>query len=106
MAFSNCAISAATEDEPKTRPSVVTAEQFENNELKMADVSSVQLEEFLRDLNHRRDYDYSQHDGEPGPNHEYLTRWLRRVLDELKGRGYYFDAAGELHRPGLVVPTR
>lgn len=96
----------ATDEQPETRPATLRTEQFENNELKMGTVCSGQLEDFLRDLNRRRDYDYSQHDEQPGPNNEYLSRWIHCVIDELKRRGYYFDSEGELHRPGPIVPTR
>ncbi|HSU68831.1 MAG TPA: hypothetical protein VLJ39_18260, partial [Tepidisphaeraceae bacterium] len=64
------------------------------------------LEAFLRDLNHRRDYDFSQHDHQPGPDNAYLTRWIHDVVNELLSRGYYVDPHSELHRPGAVVPTR
>lgn len=87
-------------------PPVLRTQQFESGELRLPDIDSVRLETFLRDLNHRRDYDYSQHDHQPGPDNAYLTRWINEVLNELFSRGYYVDSRGELHRPGPVVPTR
>ncbi len=85
---------------------VLRTQQFESGELRLPEVESERLEAFLRDLNRRRDYDFSQHGGHPGPDHAYLTAWVRRVVTELKDRGYYFDEWGDLRRPGSVVLTR
>jgi hypothetical protein len=88
-------------DEP-----VLRTQQFENGELQMKDVNSARLETFLRDLNQRRDYDFSQHRNRPGPDHEYLTTWIHKTMDELFSRGYSTDKYGDLHRPGEVISTR
>ena len=109
--WAGCAALAADEggerkQEAAGEQPVLRTEQFESGELSLGEVESERLEAFLRDLNRRRDYDCSQHGGQPGPDHAYLTTWVRRVLSELKGRGYYFDEWGDLHRPGSVVPTR
>ena len=85
---------------------VLRTQQFENGELQMKDVDSSRLETFLRDLNKRRDYDFSQHSNRPGPDHEYLTTWIHKTMDELFSRGYSTDKYGDLHRPGDVVSTR
>ena len=107
MIFLAAANGAGTEDRGAVAEQpVLRTEQFESGELQLPEVQSDRLEPFLRDLNRRRDYDLSQHDGKPGPDHEYLTRWRNDVLDELLDRGYYFDKRGELHRPGEIVPTR
>jgi hypothetical protein len=87
-------------------PAVLRTQQFENGELRMKDVESSRLETFLRDLNKRRDYDFSQHQNRPGPDHEYLTTWIHKTMDELFSRGYSMDKYGDLHRPGEVVSTR
>ena len=87
-------------------PPVLRTQQFENGELQMKDVESSRLEAFLRDLNKRRDYDFSQHQRRPGPDHEYLTTWIHKTMDELFARGYSMDKYGDLHRPGEVVSTR
>jgi hypothetical protein len=87
-------------------PPVLRTQQFENGELQMKDVESRRLETFLRDLNKRRDYDFSQHQSRPGPDHEYLTTWIHKTMDELFSRGYSMDKYGDLHRPGEVVSTR
>jgi hypothetical protein len=85
---------------------VLRTQQFENGELQIKDVESNRLETFLRDLNKRRDYDFSQHHNRPGPDHEYLTTWIHKTMDELFARGYSTDKYGDLHRPGEVVSTR
>ena len=87
-------------------PPVLRTQQFENGELQMKDVESSRLETFLRDLNKRRDYDFSQHQNRPGPDHEYLTTWIHKTMDELFARGYSLDKYGDLHRPGEIVSTR
>ena len=87
-------------------PPVLRTQQFERGELQMKDVESSRLEAFLRDLNKRRDYDFSQHQSRPGPDHEYLTTWIHKTMDELFARGYSMDKYGDLHRPGEVVSTR
>jgi hypothetical protein len=97
----NGAVRVEVADEP-----VLRTQQFENGELEMKDVSSQRLEAFLRDLNKRRDYDFSQHHNRPGPDHEYLTTWIHKTMDELFSRGYSTDKYGDLHRPGEVVSTR
>ncbi len=89
-----------------TEPTVLRTQQFENGELKLPEVDADRLEGFLRDLNQRRDYDFSQHGHHPGLDNEYLTRWVGHVMDELISRGYYVDKHGDLHRPGAVVATR
>ena len=103
--FFTAANGAGTEGRAEGQP-VLKTQQFENGELQLAKVDAQRLEEFLRDLNRRRDYDLSQHNGKPGPDHDYLTRWRDDVTDELLDRGYYFDKRGELHRPGEIIPTR
>jgi hypothetical protein len=85
---------------------VLRTQQFENGELQMKDVESTRLETFLRDLNKRRDYDFAQHHNRPGPDHEYLTTWIHKTMDELFSRGYSMDKYGDLRRPGDVVSTR
>jgi hypothetical protein len=87
-------------------PPVLRTQQFENGQLQMKDVESSRLETFLRDLNKRRDYDFSQHQNRAGPDHEYLTTWIHKTMDELFARGYSIDKYGDLHRPGEVVSTR
>ncbi len=100
-------VTASDRPAPSTTEKPLRTEQFESGQLRLSDASSHQLEVFLRDLNQRRDYDYSQHAEQPGPNHEYLTRWIDMVIGELSHRGYSFDANGELHRrDATVVPTR
>jgi hypothetical protein len=81
-------------------------EIFESGQLRLADVRALSLEHCLQDLNRRKDYDYSQHCGQPGPDSAYLATWVQCVTQELEHRGYYFDEAGNLHRPGTVVPLR
>lgn len=88
------------------QPPVLRTQQFESGELRLPDIDSARLEAFLRDLNHRRDYDFSQHDHHPGPDHAYLTHWIHKVMDELFTRGYYVDRHGDLHQPGAIVATR
>jgi hypothetical protein len=91
---------------PDKREPVLRTQQFERGELQMKDVESGRLEMFLRDLNKRRDYDFSQHENRPGPDHEYLTTWIHKTMDELFARGYSLDKYGDLHRPGEVISTR
>jgi hypothetical protein len=87
-------------------PPPLRVEQFESGELQVSAVSDAQLIGFLRDLNQRRDYDYSQHDDMAGPNNAYLTRWIHSAITELLHRGYYVDSFGELHTPGAIISTR
>jgi hypothetical protein len=85
----------------------LTTQRFENGSVHWADVSPAQIEDFLRDLNQRRDYDFSQHNEQPGPNHEFLTSWITQAVQQLISRGYTVDAIGDLHRPDqTVVATR
>jgi hypothetical protein len=88
------------------RQPVLRTQQFENEEVRITRVESDRLEAFLRDLHKRRDYDFSQHDGRPGPDHEYLTTWIHKTMDELFSRGYSTDKYGDVHRPGEVISTR
>jgi hypothetical protein len=81
-------------------------EIFDSGELKMSDARSHDLEAFLVDLNQRKDYDADCHGGLPGPNAAFLTLWIQNVSTELQGRGYYYDRAGNLHRPGSIVAIR
>lgn len=93
-------------DEPTTQPTL-TAEEVESGQVNLQDVSAERLEAFLQDLNRRKDYDYSQHDGQPGPDAEYLWKWVQRTMKELQSRGYSSDDAGDFHRPdGSVCPVR
>jgi hypothetical protein len=95
-----------TLDKTDAQP-ILRTQEFEAGQVTMKKVESVRLERFLQDLNHRRDFDTSQHNGKPGPNHDYLTMWVQKTMDELFARGYYVDKHGDLHRhPGEVVPTR
>jgi hypothetical protein len=92
-----------------TEPSApLTAQQFESGESKMMDVPALALESFLFDLRQRRDYDLSQHNGQPGPDAEYLNRWIDTTNIELARRGYATDADGTLHRPsnGPIIDMR
>jgi hypothetical protein len=93
--------------QPAPPVTLVSTEQFENGSLHWADVSAPQIELFLRDLNHRRDYDFSQHNEQPGPNHNYLTSWITQSVQQLIARGYTVDAIGDLHRADhTIVATR
>lgn len=90
-----------------TTPPPPRVEQFESGQLQLSAVSDAQLIGFLRDLNQRRDYDYSRHDEMAGPNNEYLTRWIHAAITELLHRGYDFDSFGDLHTPsGAIISAR
>jgi hypothetical protein len=78
----------------------------ESGAVRLSDVDSVHLEYFLQDLNKRKDFDFSCHGGQAGPNADYLAMWVQRVTDELCNRGYYFDTAGNFRRPGAIVAVR
>jgi hypothetical protein len=91
---------------PLSQPLLKT-QDFETGKRRMADVSSKSLEAFLQDLNRRKDYDYSCHNNQPGPDSAYLWQWVVRTTMELQRRGYTSDAAGSLFRPnGESVPLR
>jgi hypothetical protein len=87
-------------------PGVLTTSVFESGQYQMTEVSSHYLERMLQDLNRRKDYDYACHGNQPGPDAPYLWQWVQIVTAELQNRGYYFDADGQLHRPGNVVALR
>jgi hypothetical protein len=82
---------------------ILATEQFDNGQLQLSDCISTDLEAFLQDLNQRKDYDASQHNGQPGPDAPHLSGWVDKVTTELKSRGYYFDDAGNLHRPTMEI---
>jgi hypothetical protein len=82
---------------------ILATEQFDNGPLQLSDCISTDLEAFLQDLNQRKDYDASQHNGQPGPDAPHLSGWVDKVTTELKSRGYYFDDAGNLHRPTMEI---
>ena len=85
----------------------ITTQRFENGSIHWADLSPAQIEGFLRDLNQRRDYDFSQHNEQPGPNHDFLTSWITQAVQQLVSRGYTVDQIGDLHRPDqTIVATR
>jgi hypothetical protein len=84
-----------------------TTEQFETGQLKMSDVSNLGMELFIQDMNRRKDYDYSCHNNQPGPDAEYLWNWVQKGVAEPKTRGYTTDDAGNLVRPdGSAVAMR
>jgi hypothetical protein len=87
-------------------PDVLTTAVFESDQYQITEVSSHYLERMLQDLNRRKDYDYASHGNQPGPDAPYLWQWVQTVTAELQNRGYYFDADGQLHRPGNVVALR
>jgi hypothetical protein len=103
--FGTGASSSATTADEGSSP-ILRTQDFESGQKEMAKVPSTALELFLQDLNRRKDWDYAMHNGQPGPDAQYLFTWVGRTTGELVQRGYYFDAAGELHRPGVAVPVR
>lgn len=90
-----------------TRQPVLTTQQFERNEVSFGNVDSARLERFGQDLHARKDYDYSQHDRQAGPDHAYLVEWAERVAAELVRRGYVTHPEPILYRPdGSAVDRR
>jgi hypothetical protein len=70
-------------------------EDFENGNITMEQASDGQLQEFLADLQARRDYDAECHNGNAGPDADYLNGWIAKTTDELKARGFTFDDKGK-----------
>jgi hypothetical protein len=90
----------ALEEKPlvlKVKPVALTTQVFESGEMTLAEAGAGDLEAFLQDLNRRKDYDYSQNGGQPGPHSAYLWEWVQKVCGELQGRGYYFDDGGNFY---------
>jgi hypothetical protein len=97
---------AEVQAKEKLRP-VLTTAVFESGEMTLAEAGSVDLEAFLQELNRRKDNDYAQNGGQPGPHSGYLWEWVQKVMVELRGRGYYSDDAGDFFsREGLAVALR
>jgi hypothetical protein len=94
---------------PTTAPAarLLRTEDFESGATQMSQASTTQLEDFLRDLNRRKDFDFASHGGVAGPNADYLANWVTQVTNELIARGYWNGTDGEFHRPdGYIVPVR
>jgi hypothetical protein len=91
---------------PAASPPLLHTQDIENGVVQLNVIDSLRIEDFLRDLNHRKDYDAQCHNGQLGPDGPYLGAWVDRVTHELLARGYYFDAGGNLHRPGDLVLQR
>src|SRR5581483_4533525 len=92
-------------DAATTQPTLTT-EEVESGQVKLQETSAGRLEDFLQDLNRRKDYDYSQHDGQPGPDAEYLWKWVQTTMKELESRGYTTSDSGDFLRPdGTVCPV-
>lgn len=69
--------------------------------------SSSDLELLLKELNKRKNYDYSQNGGKPGPDAEWLWGEIKKIMDILSVRGYKFNEDGTMTRPdGSKVPVR
>jgi hypothetical protein len=85
---------------------LLTTQDFESGRCVLSTVSSAFLEPFLQDLHRRKDYDAACHNGNPGPDADYLSGWIDMVTRELLARGYFFDTTGNLHRPSPIVPLR
>ena len=86
---------------------LLRTEDFESGGMQLSQASAPQLEDFLRDLNRRKDFDFSAHGGQAGPNADYLADWVTRVTNELIARGYWYDARGDLHDgDGHVIAVR
>jgi hypothetical protein len=85
---------------------LLTTQDFESGQCVLSTVSSASLEHFLQDLHRRKDYDAACHDGNPGPDADYLSGWIEMVTSELLARGYFFDTTGKLHRPSPIVSLR
>lgn len=87
---------------PAPAPEPFRTQQFETAEIPLATADNRRLEATLQDLNRRKDFDATQ----SGSDAAYLNEWVEKVTAELKRRGYYVDAQGQLRRPGAVVPWR
>jgi len=74
---------------------LLRTEDFESGSMQLGQASTPQLEDFLRDLNRRKDFDFSSHGGQAGPNADYLAGWVTRVTNELISRGYWYNAHGD-----------
>jgi hypothetical protein len=73
----------------------LTTQDFENGNVTMEQAADGQLQEFLADLQSRRDYDAECHNGNAGPDADYLNGWITKTTDELKARGFTFDDKGK-----------
>jgi hypothetical protein len=115
----SAAIAIADPIQPTTRPAgdasitasqnhwLLRTEDFESGKIQLSDTTTTQLEDLLRDLNRRKDFDFASHDGSAGPNADYLANWVTKVTNELTTRGYWFSADGDLHAPdGTIVLAR
>ena len=100
------ATTADTPANPTETPAILKTQDFESGARRMSTVDAEPLKRFLQDLNQRKDWDYACHNRQPEPEAAYLSKWVELITSELESRGYYFDAAGQLHRPGMVVPVR
>lgn len=86
---------------------LLRTEDFESGAVQFSDCDAHQLEVFLRDLNRRKDFDFQTHDGQAGPNSDYLANWVTRVTNELIARGYFVDENGQFCDPsGAAVRVR
>jgi hypothetical protein len=86
---------------------LLRTEDFESDRIQMSQVSTSQLEDFLRDLNRRKDFDFASHGGVAGPNADYLANWVTQVTNELIARGHWYGTDGQLRRAnGDVVLVR
>jgi len=82
---------------------LLRTEDFESGAMQLGQASTPRLEDFLRDLNRRKDFDFSSHGGQAGPNADYLATWVTRVTNELISRGYWYNANGDFLDAGNHV---
>jgi hypothetical protein len=73
---------------------LLTTEDFDAGKITMADASDDALKGFLADLQTRRNYDEDCHNGNPGPDADFLNSWIDKTMTELESRGYKIDDAG------------
>ena len=78
---------------PDTRP-VLKTEDLDSGKVQLDTAEAPRLMELLNDLKERRDYDRSQHDGQPGPDGPYLDERIHRIASELQRRGYPLNNDG------------
>jgi hypothetical protein len=74
---------------------LLKTEDFEAGKITMADASDDALQDFLADIQTRRDYDEQCHNGNPGPDSDFLNDWIDKTITELESRGFKFDDAGK-----------
>ncbi len=82
----------------QAQQTVVTTQDIEEGRRRMQDLSDEELRNFRNDLNRRKDNDWAQNGGKPGPSNDYLWKWVKKVEDELRRREYLIED-GKVVRP-------